>query len=151
MKESDLQLTIECAKAIGLRPAPLYKPGEASLWPDKDVHKAVWIGMMMDEQGKPTPIPDPLHDDLAMLNLVKKFGLCLDYQEYSVGDPIWMVYHGNNLNVFSESPNLNRAVTEFVALLQRRGLIKDGKVQSAPAPSDNLPSGSRETVGSLCS
>lgn len=59
---------------------------------------------------------DPLHDDAQAMALVKKFGIGLDKENES--EPWIAAIHKDGNLYMHESPDLNRAICECVALMQ---------------------------------
>lgn len=118
---TDLEITLLCAKAVGLKPAPRYKSDKESLWSNKEVHRAVWTGMMQNEEGSPVHIPDPLKSDSDMVVLIKKYHPFIGYvgaEEASV----WTVTIDIIKNfeiVEAQSPDLNRAVSQCIANMMK--------------------------------
>lgn len=66
---------------------------------------------------------DPLHNDEPAMALVKKFGLTIDPQE-DAPPYTWRVVVANDGDwddqIFSQGPDLNRAIVECVAKLQAK-------------------------------
>ena len=97
MNPDDLEITKLCAEAMGIKG-----------WLTGD------DPMVTNDRGEFIEPYDPLHDDAQAMALVKKFGLDLIRHK-----PIsqWSSYFGNG--VFSQADDLNRAICECVAKMQK--------------------------------
>ena len=107
---TDLEITKLCAEAMGWRPA---KERD-----DFDVVKAIQV-----EQFPHAPYYQyaPLKDGSSALALVKKFRINLNYgwdKWHAYGWDRWHASHGYG-NSFGESRDLNHAICECVAKMQK--------------------------------
>ena len=103
---TDLEITKLCAEAMG--------------WDVYEINPGVWRIRVSDKQVMGltddfcSTLHDPLHDDAQAMALVKKFNLEMMFAENARE---WMVLLGNE--AASENTDLNRAICECVAKMQR--------------------------------
>lgn len=102
---TDLEITKLCAEAIGLTQSYIFSPTQWN-WTDS-------VGKIV--------VYDPLRDDAQAMGLVKYMGLCVIRRKDR-----WLVHENTTAAQCVYDPDLNRAICECVAKMQR-SLAKAGE------------------------
>ena len=115
---TDLEITRACARAmgyVGLKPL-------RELCPWMEASCALYDPSSL-EDGQPTFVFDPLHDDAQAMALVKKFHLQINiWNELSTARGLleagWWRVDSQSQNVTARHGDLNRAICECVAKMK---------------------------------
>ena len=104
---TDLEITKACAEAMGF--SVIDSHGVYGLLCGRELDSGYGEGLF-----------DPLHDDAQAMALVKKFGLNISWGPERFNEwCVWVIVVGQINAVSSQGPNLNRAICECVAKLQK--------------------------------
>lgn len=104
---TDLEITRLCAEAMG---HTLVK--EIGIW---CIPHPTWHDRDTSNKSGALKVYDPLHDDAQAMALVKKLGLSLRLTDPDWWD-VWVPLHST---AYANNENLNRAICECVANMQK--------------------------------
>lgn len=112
---NDLEITLQCAKALGLTIYSTYVFDDPPNSPFPNA-RCVWVREYHD------PF-DPLHDDAQAMALMKKLSLNIGCPFDKDASPGWEVWPDRETDteplIAAMNPDLNRAVVECVAKMQK--------------------------------